>query len=137
MIVVLLLTGCSKKEGYESEKIAENLVNKGISQNAIRESEKELYDEIYISDRDMGCAKIYVYKSASDAKNYWDNLGEKYNNLNYLDNATAVGDLKDVCDVSIEEWIHIDGTKVSEVETPNAQREKASELENIIMNSMK
>lgn len=165
-IMLICLTGCFSLNGFNSKKLVEKLTEEGISQNAIDEYDRDLYDEIYIHDNDLGHARIYVYKKASDAQDYWDNLSERYNNLKYLDDETAIGDLKEVYDASIEEWIHLDGnvivsaqqcvanewaiytgedgeeyygdgTKVSEVETADEQRDKATELENRILNCLR
>lgn len=164
--ITICLAGCSDSKGFNSQNIIENLTAEGIPESAIREREKELYNQIDVRDAELGYASICVYKKAADAKEYWSNLGERYDNLQYLDDATAVGDVKDVCDASIEEWIHYednviiaveqyvanewavyvdengeayygDGTKVSDVEMPNKQREKATNLENKIMNSLR
>lgn len=176
VVAIICLAGCSKSSGsksnepdikkYDLEKLVENLAGEGIPEDSIREMDKEKYADIYIHDRELGHANIYVYKDASDAKEYWDNLSERYDNLEYIDDKTAVGDLKDVYDASIEEWIHYegnvivfveqyvanewaiyvgddgeeyygDGTKVSDVKTPSEQRDEAKKLEDTIMNCLK
>lgn len=159
------LVGCTNNE-ISSQNLMEHLIEEGIPQTSISETEKEKYNEIYIHDKDIGYASIYVYKDKKDAQNYWDNLEDRYDNLEFLDETTAVGDLKDVCDASIEEWIYFkdnvivsvqqyvanewgtyvaedgeeyygDGTKVSDVPTPDEQRNRAAKLEALIVNCLK
>lgn len=166
LAAMLCLSGCSDSKGFDSKDIIENLTAEGIPESAVREKEKELYHQIDVRDAELGYATIYVYHKASDAEKYWSNLEENYNNLQYSDDATAVGDVKDVCDASIEEWIHYednviitveqyvanewavyvdekgeayygDGTKVSDVELPDKKREKAYLLENKLRNSLR
>lgn len=157
------LVGCNK---FSSQNLMEQLIEEGIPQTSIKEIEEEKYNEIYINDKDIGYASIYVYKEKKDAQNYWDNLEDRYNNLKFLDETTAVGDVKDVWDASIEEWIYFkgnvivlveqyvatewatyvaedgeeyyaDGTKVPDVPTADEQRDRAAKLEALILNCLK
>lgn len=169
--LLICLVGCSNEKSpvskeVDSKSLVDRLVLEGVPQNSIKVTEKYLWDEIYINDRDKGRANINVYKNVSDAQKYWDKLEERYNDLRYLDDNTAAGYLKDVCDAQIEEWIYFDrnvivsveqyignewatyigddgeeyygdGTKVSDVASYDEQKAKATKFENKIMNCLK
>ncbi len=168
MLVVLVLAslvGCGKKRTVQ--EIHDKLIVNGIPEKKIKIRENQgndqQYDEIFLSDSSYGYATIRVFKNSKAAKSYWNNIDERYNNLKYIDSNTAVGDLKDVCDASIEEWIYYkgnvvasveqccwsewstyigddgieyyaDGTPVETVPTDDERRQKASKIEKIIMN---
>ncbi len=163
---MLCLSGCSNSKKMDIQTLVDRLAAEGITHTSYTQTEEELYDRIYISDKNIGHATICVYKKASDAQKYWEHLDAKYDNLKYSDNATAIGDLKDVYDASIKEWIHYednviisveqyianewavsigedgeeyygDGTNVSETESPSVQKEKASKLEDMLLNCLK
>lgn len=166
ILLIACLAGCSGSKGYNADIISEKLINKGISEKSIKVTENPSCDRIFIYDSKIGHANIYVYKNAKDARKYWDNLDERYYNLEYLDEVTAVGYVRDVCDASIEEWIYYDrnvivsveqyvanewavytaddgeeyygdGTKVSDVPTYADQTDKAAVLQNMILDCLK
>lgn len=166
IVFMISLIGCTKAKIYDSKNLVQQMVQEGISQKSISEHERKLYDEIYMSDREVGHARIFVYKNATDAQEYWNKLEDRYDNLQYSDDRTATGYLKGVCDASIEEWIHYegnviifveryvgnewaiyigedgeeyygDGTKVSDVKSATEQKDSAEVLQNKLLNCLK
>lgn len=162
--IMISLSGCGSNT-ITSQNLTEKLIEHGVPESSIKENEKKLYTQLYIHDKDLGYANIYIFSNVKDAKEFWDELDDRYDNLEYLDKTTAVGDLKDVCDASIEEWVYWtnnvyvsveqyvanewatyiaedgeeyygDGTKVSDVPTPSDQRAKAETLEQIILSCL-
>lgn len=166
MLLVLGLVGCGNSGAkINASDVVDRLVANGLSDESIRETDRELYVELYIHDKEVGYAMIRVYKDMRDAELFWNNLSERYDNLKYSDSFTAIGNPKDVYDAFIEEWAHMkdnvvvtvqqyvanewaiyvgddgeeyygDGTKVSDVKSPQQQREDAEKLEQLVLISL-
>lgn len=142
--------------------IQEKLIEKGVPEKSVTITEGESFNTIYIRSNELGYASIRVYQTAAKAKATWKNIEDEYYNLEYIDDNTAVGNVKEVMDASIEEWICLrgrvivyveqyvasdwyiyigedgeeyygDGTKVSDVTPIDVQRAQARELESIIL----
>ncbi len=164
--ILFCFSGCGVKEKtVTQEEIVERLLEAGVPEKSIREYNRENYKNVLIIDNDLGHASINIYDREGDAHKAWDNLDNNYDNIKYSNETTAVGDLRDVCDASIEEWIHweknvivsveqfqagewavyigedgeeyyADGTKVSDAIPGAAQRNRAVKLEELILDCL-
>lgn len=164
VVAITYLIGCANVKAYDVNDLVESLKAEGIKEDSIHIYEASDYDRIMIKGDCDAC--IYVYKNSSNAKKDWDDLSLRYKNLEYEDDVTAVGDLKDVYDVSIANWVHYDnnvivevcekflsewavyndesgeqyyedGQKVSDGKGLDEQKNDAAEMKNMILNCLK
>lgn len=148
-----------KKERYTSDALIQELKDAGISEQSISKTRCDGYTSVSIGN---GRCTVRIYSKTREAKKYWYNLDDDYRNLKYSDFYTAVGTELGVCDVSIEDWIHLDknvivrvrqcqvsgwdtyidengdkrymdGTLVSSVTPADEQRADAYEFEELIL----
>ena len=166
LALLICLPGCTGLHKYTSQDVVQRLTANGLPEDSIRVYEEEEYEKVSLYYENMANAYITVYSKSSDAKKYWENLEEDYDNIQYLDEHSAEGYEKYVCDATIKDWIYYDtnlivkvnisvscewpvyvgddgeeyyefGKKVSDVDERNAKEEEAAErLRQLIIDSL-
>lgn len=113
--LLFFLPGCIGSNKHTSEDLVQRFTAKGLTEKSIDVTENDRYESVSIRYGNSGYAYIFVYSKPSDAKKYWNNLEDDFDDIQFLDEHSAYGYEKNVYDASIRDWIYYESNIIVKV----------------------